>query len=286
MPDLTGAQSVLKLTSRTFYVPVMQLSGELHAAVMSAYLCLRAIDEIEDHPDLGRTVKERLLRQTSQVLQTEFEPSDIASVFHSQLALLPPVTTRLYEWLTLGPSTIAPRIWDCTASMADRMADWVRLGWHIETVADLDRYTFSVAGAVGLLLSDLWAWHDGVATMRPDAVAFGRGLQAVNILRNRDDDTARGIDFFPLGWDREDMFSYAVTHLLRADSYVESMPLCQPRIFCATSLGLAWMGLDAMKQGEPLTRASVMGLALHCRTHGTVPDHSGLFGSGRQEQVT
>ena len=71
------------------------------------------------------------------------------------------------------------------------------MDWRIESQDDLDRYTHSVAGSVGLLLSDLWAWHDGTRTDRGDAVAYGRGLQTVNIIRNRDEDLGRGADFFP-----------------------------------------------------------------------------------------
>ena len=61
----------------------------------------------------------------------------------------------------LAPMTIAPRIWEATSTMADRMAYWAEIGWRIETEGHLNQYTFSVAGSVGLLLSDLWSWHDG-----------------------------------------------------------------------------------------------------------------------------
>ena len=40
---------MLEETSRTFYIPISRLPGGLQQAVGSAYLCLRAIDEIEDH---------------------------------------------------------------------------------------------------------------------------------------------------------------------------------------------------------------------------------------------
>ena len=43
------AMHVLKLTSRTFYIPIKLLNPTLRKTVGSAYLCMRAIDEIEDH---------------------------------------------------------------------------------------------------------------------------------------------------------------------------------------------------------------------------------------------
>ena len=72
--------------------------------------------------------------------------------------------------------------------MAERMAGWVAEGWRIQTEADLDRYTYGVAGAAGVLLCDLWAWAEGEQLHRSAAIQFGRGLQAVNILRNRAED--------------------------------------------------------------------------------------------------
>ena len=41
-----------------------------------------------------------------------------------------------------------------------------------------------MAGTVGLLLSEIWEWAEGIVTERKYAIGFGRGLQAVNILRN------------------------------------------------------------------------------------------------------
>jgi len=79
-------------------------------------------------------------------------------------SVLPEVTTGLENGLYWHRNHCS-RIWDATAAMADRMADWAVTNWKVDTEADLDRYTFGVAGAVGLLLSDLWAWYDGRRTV-------------------------------------------------------------------------------------------------------------------------
>jgi len=57
----------------------------------------------------------------------------------------------------LAPSSIAPRVWEATATIADRMAQWTEDGETIQSEADLDRSTFGGVGSVGLLLLDLWA---------------------------------------------------------------------------------------------------------------------------------
>ena len=59
---------VLEETSRTFYIPIVKLESVIQEAVASAYLCLRAIDEVEDHPTLALDVKAKLLRKISFTL--------------------------------------------------------------------------------------------------------------------------------------------------------------------------------------------------------------------------
>ena len=153
------ALQILKETSRTFYIPISILPSGLQEAVASAYLCMRAIDEIEDHPELDNATKAHLLRNISQTLQAGvdgFAVDAFAVGFKGYENSLAEVSLRVREWSILAPESIAPRIWDATAAMADRMAYWAERNWKIETESDLDRYTFGVAGAVGLLLSDLW----------------------------------------------------------------------------------------------------------------------------------
>jgi farnesyl-diphosphate farnesyltransferase len=263
--DLRGdALQILKDTSRTFYIPISILPSGLQEAVASAYLCMRAIDQIEDDPDLDNRTKKHLLQNISLTLQAGVDgfPLDAFSVgFKGYESSLQEVSLRIREWSILAPESIAPRIWDATAAMADRMAYWADRNWKIETEADLDRYTFSVAGAVGLLLSDLWNWYDGTQSNRTQAIAFGRGLQAVNILRNNSEDLTRGVNFFPMGWNNENLQDYARRHLILADAYTNSLPDGPALQFCQIPLALAHGTLDALANGkEKLSRSDVVSL--------------------------
>ena len=65
------AMHVLKLTSRTFYIPIKLLNPTLRKTVGSAYLCMRAIDEIEDHEELNPDSKQHLLKATSKLLEMD-----------------------------------------------------------------------------------------------------------------------------------------------------------------------------------------------------------------------
>ena len=260
----THALEVLKKTSRTFYIPISLLPKELQAAVASAYLCMRAIDEIEDHAELDNITKAKLLKQISLNLQETVNNSNsphFTQGLETYRQVLPEVTLQLGEWSILAPETIAPRIWDSTAAMADRMAYWAENNWTIETEADLDRYTFSVAGAVGLLLSDLWAWYDGTQTNRSHAIGFGRGLQAVNIVRNHGEDLKRGVSFLPDNWTMADIQVYARHNLKLADLYTQSLNSGPALDFCRIPLALAYGTLDAIALGkEKLTRHEVLTL--------------------------
>ncbi|GAB4540077.1 MAG: hypothetical protein Tsb0014_31040 [Pleurocapsa sp.] len=261
----TKALEILKETSRTFYIPISRLPGTLQDAVASAYLCMRAIDEIEDSPQLDNPTKAKLLRSVSLRLQEAIDITNYDRIGTDLVAyqdILPEVSLRIGEWAILAPETIAPRVWDATAAMADRMAYWAENNWTIETENDLDRYTFSVAGAVGLLLSDLWAWYDGTETNRSEAIGFGRGLQAVNIVRNYRDDLERGVSFFPAGWNSEDMQGYARRQLKFAQSYINSLPKNSPALdFCQIPYVLATGTLDAIAIGKvKLSRSDVLNL--------------------------
>ena len=253
------ALDMLEKTSRTFFIPISRLPSELQDAVMSGYLCLRAIDEIEDHPSLDNRAKAKLLHSISRMLQTTFAAGDFARAFGRRRRELREVTLRIGDWALLAPPSIAPRVWESTATMADRMAHWAENGWTVRTETDLDRYTFGVAGSVGLLLSDLWAWYNGTQTNRVHAVGFGRGLQAVNILRNHAEDVARGVEFFPTGWQAEEMHAYARRNLAMADTYTSSLPPGPVLDFCAIPLALAYATLDSLARGEvKLSRGEVL----------------------------
>lgn len=258
---MTGenALEVLEKTSRTFFIPISRLPAELQEAVMSGYLCMRAIDEIEDHPGLDNRAKATLLYSISRLLQTTFAPDDFTKILSSYQQELPEVTLRISDWALLAPPSIAPRVWEATATMADRMAHWAENGWTVQNESDLDRYTFGVAGSVGLLLSDLWAWYDGTTTNRLHAIGFGRGLQAVNILRNHSEDVARGVDFFPPGWQARDMDAYARRNLAQADAYTKALPPGPALDFCAIPLALAYATLDSLASGDgKLSRSTVL----------------------------
>ncbi|WP_125264442.1 squalene/phytoene synthase family protein [Streptomyces alboflavus] len=253
MVALAEAHGVVREYSATWYEPVISMPARLNEAVSCAYLLMRGIDEIEDHPDLAEADKAVLLRGVGRTLQLRFSCDDLAALFAGHEAMLPEVTLPLGEWAGLAPPDIGPRVWETFATMAERMAHWAESGFAVHDEQDLDRYTYAVAGTLVLLLSDLWTWYDGTRSSRTLGVAYGRALQSVNILVDRGVDAGRGVDFWPDGWQAHDMVRYARQELALADAYLAGLPDGPARTFCAEPLVRAHRAL-ALQPWTPTPR--------------------------------
>ncbi|HIX42588.1 MULTISPECIES: squalene/phytoene synthase family protein [Kurthia] len=253
------AMNVLKATSRTFFIPITFLEKDMKTTVATAYLCMRAIDEIEDHEDITVEEKARMLTKTAELLSTQpFDNAAYLAEIDAYKSILPEVTLRLNDWITLCPDAIRQRVAASTSEMAGGMAKWALKGWVCHTKEDLDDYTYYVAGLVGVMLSDIWKTFANIDTDRDLAIGYGRGLQVVNILRNQDEDAERGVSFVPDGWTRDELFAYANNNLEKAEAYNKQITKRSILMFCKIPLALAHKTLKTMHSGnEKLTRAEV-----------------------------
>lgn len=253
------AMRMLKETSRTFYIPITFLQKELKDSVASAYLVFRAIDEIEDHEELDNDTKSTILMQVSELFEQPFDNEKYFQILGQAKDQMPEVTLRLEEWLQACPKEVLPIVESAAQEMAFGMAKWAKENWEIHTRDDLDDYTYYVAGLVGVMLSDLWEYFGEEKTDRELAIGYGRGLQAVNILRNEQEDLdERGVSFVPDGWSRAELFDYASENLAKADEYMQSLTKKSILLFCRLPLALAHKTLKAMKEGrEKITRIEV-----------------------------
>ncbi|MCC3358917.1 squalene/phytoene synthase family protein [Bacillus sp. REN16] len=250
---------ILKETSRTFYIPITFLQKELKHSVASAYLVFRAIDEIEDHENVDNDVKHTILMQVADLFNQPFDSEEYVKILGPTKDQMPEVTLRLGDWLRACPKDAQPIVMRSAYEMASGMAKWSKANWNIRTREDLDDYTYYVAGLVGVMLSDLWELYGGEKTDRELAIGYGRGLQAVNILRNEKEDLdERGVSFVPDGWNREELFKYAEENLAKADEYMTHLKKRSIILFCRLPLALAHKTLKALKEGrEKITRAEV-----------------------------
>jgi len=200
----------VKEWSQSFYSPIKKLPQDFQDSVASLYLCLRAVDEIEDHEILKTNEKVELLTSVSEILQNS-NFKDIESnltLSFKKFNCLPSVTTNLIEYLKQAPSDLRNRISDTTSAMAIRMVPWVVNNWEIKTQQDFDQYFYAVAGTPGLMLCEIFQHYENLRPNRTLGVQFGKFLQVVNIIRGREEDLKRGVDFYPDDWTENNIIEY------------------------------------------------------------------------------
>jgi len=146
---------------------------------------------------------------------------------------------------------------------------------RLETMADLHEYCYVVAGIVGEMLTELFVLGDrhldGVASeLRARAVAFGEGLQLVNILKDAGADAVEGRTYLPRQVQLAEVFTLARADLRKATEYIETLRAAGADrglvAFNALNASLAIATLRLMRDkglGTKLTRPQVAGLAAH-----------------------
>jgi len=203
--------------SRTFALGIALLDDPLRDEIGIAYLICRILDTIEDTTSLPAVDRVALLERAAREL-TDPERHhrcgrDIEAMFAdrsldgSDQDLCRHASTVLEAFHRLRGETIEG-MRESIREMAEGMAGTVRRetgceGLHLETMADLERYCYYVAGTVGKLLTNLFILdrpaiaEEAKTTLRRNAVRFGLGLQVTNIIKGVTDDIARGVSYLP-----------------------------------------------------------------------------------------
>src|SRR5699024_7946272 len=132
---------ILKQTSRTFYIPITLLGSTLKKTVRSAYLCMRAIDDNEDDETLELEVKVNVLRPPAGLLERTFNDEQYRALIKPYQDVLPEVTCRVGDWITVCPPEIVGKVQAARRQMDNGMADWVKKDFNVQTEAELNDYT-------------------------------------------------------------------------------------------------------------------------------------------------
>ena len=272
---------MLPKVSRTFALCIRLLPADLEHPVLLAYLLCRIADTIEDTADLAGSDKDALLNHLRSCLDEEGpDAGPIASRFSAprtdeeELANQADVVLTEFRRLpSFQRSAIRPWVQEMCSGMAGYAAQY-RDGSSdkprtLNTVDDLERYCYFVAGTVGHLLTDLFGTvrlsvtPRHYANLKPLATSFGLGLQLTNIIKDIADDRRRGWSFVPqelldqvgiqpgqlLDPQRESQAREAMQVLIRkaSDHLQDALLYCtrlprseyRVRLFCLTSLFFA-----------------------------------------------
>ena len=215
------AAFLLEKTSRTFALNIQVLPTGLRRQVLLAYLFCRMADTLEDDGELEESAKVRLLESFRGLFPPGATSEGRIAGFR---AALPPAWGESERWdhllvhhchwilpqLSGFPQAAVDAISRCVDEMCSGMIDFTRRQARtregqvlIETVEDLDRYCYYVAGTVGDLLCDLFTLHSPLigakkaGALRSLSVSFGLGLQLTNILKDVQEDRRRNVSYLP-----------------------------------------------------------------------------------------
>ncbi len=279
---------ILAAVSRSFYLTLRVLPKALREPIALAYLLARSSDSLADHAALPAAERAEALLALAATLRDPDAPlpplPTVAGPAEQRLLSQFPTLRRLLfaspdrEEITRVLGTI----------IAGQRLDVERFPAAgaplraLETEAELDDYTYRVAGCVGDFWTRLCLRHlphfsrCKPAELLNHGVAFGKGLQWINILRDAPEDLRNGRCYFPLSTLREagltpgDLLAHpeqarplyarwvatAREHLAAGRSYIEAIRPGRVRLACFLPWAIGHRTLDRLEATPPLEQAT------------------------------
>jgi len=288
---------LLKATSRSFYLTLRVLPTAVRPQIGLAYLLARTTDTIADTElvpleqrlDALQRLRERIL--TSSTAPLNFGELAQHQGLPAERLLLEKAGDSLALLQTLSPEDLQLVRTLLNTITGGQELDLRRFAGAstgkivaLETAAELDDYTYRVAGCVGEFWTKMCRAHLFPRARLDDAqllangIRFGKGLQLVNILRDLPADLRKGRCYLPVeklgpaGLIPEVLLSpaneakflpfyhryldAAESHLAAGWAYTNSLPRGCMRV----RLACAWPILIGLKTIERLRAANVVEL--------------------------
>src|SRR6266478_5328274 len=209
--------AILRSVSRSFYLSIRFLPIQLREPIALAYLLARATDSVADTQGISVPVRIETLKMLSDGIQGKASRDVVVDLIAAFVPLQEKTSER--QLLESLPDCLG---WLNQIEQADRndirgvlekithgqMLDLQRFDNPQEiralgTVADLDEYTYLVAGCVGEFWTRVCFRHvRNFASRSEDEMLalgkrYGMALQLINVLRNAGSDLRAGRCYFP-----------------------------------------------------------------------------------------
>jgi farnesyl-diphosphate farnesyltransferase len=219
MPELSANPDLLPLlrgVSRSFYLSIRVLPSALRQPIAIAYLLARATDTLADTGNAGRAERAAMLASLAGAIDganSAICAADIASSFaplqddpdeRQLIRALPQCLAWLEQLAAPDRDDVRAVLRHITRGQLLDLERFVPGTTHaLGSAAELDEYTYLVAGCVGEFWTDLCFRHlPAFATLPQDEMRelgrrYGMALQLVNILRDAGADLAAGRCYFP-----------------------------------------------------------------------------------------
>ena len=207
--------ALLKAVSRSFYLSMVWLPPAMRRGIALGYMLARATDSVADTSTADTGLRAAVLRQMGRAVAGELPADELSELLFRLRGEMAAAQTRESEATLLRRFdeclNLLNQVSEAEHRLLRRVLAVIVEGqlWDLSyfdernSVAsddDTRRYTYLVAGCVGEFWTDL-----GLATLgdsfcdpaRRDIMAqagirYGQGLQLVNILRDMEEDAARG----------------------------------------------------------------------------------------------
>jgi farnesyl-diphosphate farnesyltransferase len=210
--------ALLRRVSRSFYLSVRLLPARLRRPIAVGYLLARTSDTLADTTDVPADERQELLEDWSGAIDGRIPAQAAAARLAASFRALQrdaherdlvDALPQCLAWLDELPPADRADIRTVLRHITYGQAlDIERFDRHLapralDTAAQLDEYTYLVAGCVGEFWTDLCFRHvpDFARLprheMRDLGRGYGMGLQLVNILRDAGADLAAGRCYFP-----------------------------------------------------------------------------------------
>lgn len=281
MADL---DDLLQKTSRTFALAIPLLPEPTRKAVSVAYLLFRIADTFED---ATRWPREKRIEALEAFCELVEQPDSVRAADHLVAKWLNPApvehagycellqkTGEILAELKSLPVEMQKILVKHSVRTSEGMAAVVaRADEHgsmrLSSLRDLTSYCYLVAGIVGELLTEVFlhdtpALQSQAAQLTQHMVAFGEGLQLVNILKDTTGDAREGRVYLPPDVSRAQVLALARADLDQANAYVQALQAGgAPKGylgFTGISLMLAYASLNRLEQfgaGAKISRDEV-----------------------------
>jgi 15-cis-phytoene synthase len=171
-------ESLARQTGKNFYYSFLTLPGDRFQAMCALYAFMRVTDDLGDS---SAPIAER----TASLHEWRSQLGEAVATGTSSHPLLPAVADMLQRYQV--PVTYLTDVITGVEMDLQPVA--------IETFAQLERYCYHVAGAVGLACIHVWGFHDQRAI--PVAIDCGTAFQLTNIVRDVREDALAGRVYLP-----------------------------------------------------------------------------------------
>jgi farnesyl-diphosphate farnesyltransferase len=208
---------ILRSVSRSFYLSIRFLPAQLREPIAAAYLLARTTDTVADTAQISGNVRIETLKLLSNGIEGTASRDVVAELLTSFISLQEKVSER--QLLESLPDLLARLEGMEHADRNDirlvlkkitraQMLDLQRFDnpqeiRSLNTAADLDDYTYLVAGCVGEFWTRLCFRHVRQFSTRSEdemlvlGKRYGMALQLINVLRDAGSDLRAGRCYFP-----------------------------------------------------------------------------------------